>query len=469
LLSDAAPSGKPFTVNELLGRAENILARQRVVDETNRVDLLVAIGDQYSTQDQDAKARRVLQEAYRLSRGLSGSSTRARASCALAGALARDGELPRAEALFQEGLSELGTQTQYALDRVFCLQHGSEVAQERGDSQAGIARMQAAQAALKQSPFDSDLKELHMSIDLAEAYRMAGRNQEASTTFGQAAGLLSPLGRDDTQSAMVLFNDWALALSRLGRPLDAERLYRRAMDISRTGETEDAVSPVVLNNYASTLHQLGRLEEAANYSERAYAKAQQVGNQVAIYQSLQMRALVYIEQRDFTRATAMLAELEPRLRKSFPPDNLWFGVLASMQALLASGKGDFQTALPLADQAVTILEAASKGGQSGGDYLPIVLIRRSTVELEAGRPAQAGDDALRALKQFQDAAPAGMMSSNIGRAYLNLGRALQAQGKPNEARAAFRSAAENLQATLGPDSPDTRTARQLAEAKTQRR
>ena len=433
------------------------------------MDLLVAIGDQYSTQDQDAKARRVLEEAYKLSRGLSGSSTRARASCALAGALARDGELPRAEALFQEGLSELGVQSQYALDRVFCLQHGSEVAQERGDSQAGIARMQAAQAALKQSPFDSDMKELHVSIDLAEAYRVAGQNQEASTTFGQAAGLLSPLGRDDTQSAVVLFNDWALALSRLGRPLDAERLYRRAMDISRTGQTEDAVSPVVLNNYASTLHQLGRLDEAADYSERAYAKAQRVGNQVGIYQSLQMRALVYIEQRDFTRATAMLAELEPRLRKSFPPDNLWFGVLASMQALLASGKGDFQTALPLADQAVAILEAASKGGQSGGDYLPIVLIRRSTVELEAGRPGQAGDDALRALKQLQGAAPVGMMSSNIGRAYLNLGRALQAQGKPNEARAAFRSAAENLQATLGPDSPDTRSVREMAEAETQSR
>jgi len=469
LLSDAAPSGKPFTVNELLGRAENILARQRTADDTNRVELLVAIGDQYSTQDEDAKARRILEEAYKLSRGLSENSTRAKASCALAGALARDGELPRAEALFQEGLRELRDESQYTLDRVFCLQHGSEIAQESGDSRAGIARMQAAQAALKQSPYDSDMKELHMSIDLAEAYRMAGRNQEASTTFEQASALLSPLGRDDTQSAVVLFNDWALALSRLGRPLDAEKLFRRAMDISRTGQTEDTVSPVILNNYATTLRQLGRLAEAADYSERAYTKAQRVGNQLAIYQSLQMRALIYIEQRDFTRAATMLDELEPRLRRGFPPDNLWFGVLASLQALLASGRGDFQTALPLADQAVAILEAVSQAGRSGSDFLPIVLLRRSTVELEAGRPGQAGNDALRALKQLQAASPDGMLSSNIGRAYLNLGRALQAQGKPNEARAAIRSAAENLQATLGPDSPDTRSARRLAEAEAQSR
>jgi tetratricopeptide (TPR) repeat protein len=95
-------------------------------------------------------------------------------------------------------------------------------------------------------------------------------------------------------------------------------------------------------------------------------------------------------------------------------------------------------------------------------------MRRCTVELEAGRPSQAAADVLRALKQLQAASPPGTFSSNIGRAYLNLGRALQAQGKSEEARAAFRSAAENLQNTLGPDHPDTRSARQLAESEPQR-
>ncbi len=93
LLSDAAPSGKPFTVNELLGRAENILARQHTADDTSRVELMVVIGDQYSTQDEDAKARRVLEDAYTISRRLDESTARAEASCSLAGALARDGEL----------------------------------------------------------------------------------------------------------------------------------------------------------------------------------------------------------------------------------------------------------------------------------------------------------------------------------------------------------------------------------------
>ncbi len=90
--------------------------------------------------------------------------------------------------------------------------------------------MQAAQGILRAFPFDSDLQELRVSTDLAEAYRMAGLNQQASSSFEQGVALLSSLGRDDTQSAVVIFNDWALALDRLGRPLEAERLYLRAIE-----------------------------------------------------------------------------------------------------------------------------------------------------------------------------------------------------------------------------------------------
>jgi tetratricopeptide (TPR) repeat protein len=316
---------------------------------------------------------------------------------------------------------------------------------------------------LKQSPFDSENLQLHASVELAEAYRVAGQNYLASSTFEEAAALLEPLGRSDTQTAVVIFNDWALALDKLGRPLEAEKLFRRAIDISRAGQTEETVSPVLLNNYSKTLYQLGRLEEAADYAGRAYAKAQRTSDQLVIYQSLYGRALIYLEQHDFNHAGTMLSELEPILRRSLPSDNYWFGALASAQALLAAGRGDFQAALPLADQAVAIVEATSKAGRSGSDFLPVALMRRSRVELAAGRPVQAGEDARRGLTQLQAASPPGAFSSMIGRTYLNLGRALQSQGKRDEAEAAFRSAAEHLQNALGPNHPDTRSALQLAD------
>jgi len=468
LLSDAAPSGKPFTVNELLGRAEKILSQPHAVDDSNRVELLVSIGDQYSTQDDDAEARRVLEQAYKLSRSLPEPARRAEASCVLAGAVARDGDLARAEPLFQEGLREVPSGSQYDLERILCFRRGSEIAQERGEPKEGINRIEAAQAILRTSPFYSDLQELRVSMDLAEAYRMAGLNQQAVSKFEQVYQLLSSLGREDTQSAVTIFNDWALALDRLGRPLEAERLYVRAIVASRAGESEESVSPVILNNYARTLDQLSRFSEAADYAERAYAKARQVDNQFAIYQSLYVRALIYIDQRDFRRAATMLAEVEPRLQKSFPPKSYWFGALASAQALVASGNGNLQEALRLADQSVTITEAAIKNGGRGIDFLPIALLRRSALKCQAARYAESAEDAERVVSLLRDVQGPGTASSYLGRAYYALGRARKSQGKIAEAQVAFQQAAEQLRETLGSDNAETRSVWQQAEAIVQR-
>ena len=49
----------------------------------------------------------------------------------------------------------------------------------------------------------------------------------------------------------------------------------------------------------------------------------------------------------------------------------------------------------------------------------------------------------------------------VARAYLTLGRALSAQGKSGDARAALASALQHFESTLGEDHPETRSARQL--------
>jgi len=226
---------------------------------------------------------------------------------------------------------------------------------------------------------------------------------------------------------------------------------------------------MVLNNYARTLRELGRLEAAGDYAERAYAKAQLVGHQLVINQSLLERARIYNARRNPSRAAAMLAEVEPRLRQSLPAGHYAFASLASEQALVALANGDVSAALRFADQGVAIDEAAIKAGGVGAFYLPTLLIRRSVIGLEAGRHDEAAADAVRALSLLQADAKPGTFSAYVGRAHLALGRALQAQGKSEDAHSAFRSAAENLQATLGPDHPDTRNALQMAESETQRR
>jgi serine/threonine-protein kinase len=467
LLSDLAPSGKPFTVEELLTRAEHIVGRQHGGNNADHVELLISIGRQYTVQDEYEKARELLEEAQRLSRALPEPSTRARASCALAQALSRGADLPRSEALFQEGMRELPGDSMFALDRITCLLRGSEIAQNRGDASEGIARAQAAGRLLNQWPFRSELLELDTAVTLAAAYRTAGRLREASEAFEQAAVGLAALGRDDTQRAATVFNNWGVALTVDGRPIEAEKVLGRAIAIGRDNQGEQTVSPMLLVNYARALQDLERLKEAADYAERGYAKARQEGDNMAIGQSLLLRASIYRGQGDLGQSTQMLSEVEQRLRRSLPAGHIAFASLASQQALNAQARGDTGAALQLANQAVAIAEASVKAGHAGGFYLQAFLIHRSEIELKLGHGDQAAADATRVLSQLQEGMHAGTFSSYLGRAYLALARALDAQGKHDEARAAARSATEQLQNALGPDHSDTRSARQIADYETQ--
>ena len=469
VLSDAAPSGKPFTVNDLLQRAEGIVEHENGRYNANRVELLISIGRQYQTQDEDAQARRVLEQAYQLSRPLAEASIRARASCALARTVADSGELPRAEALIKEGLRALPDEPQFNFDRVFCLTLGSGVAYTAGAGTQGIERADAALRLLKKSGFTSEREELDALTNLAEAYRFAGQQREAAAMFEQAAERMTLLGRDKTQAAGTLFNNWALALSQLGQPLEAEKIFRRAIDVSRDDRGEQAVSPMLLVNYARTLSDLGRQKEAADYAERGYAKAKQAGDEVVVNQSLLLRGVIYRAQGDVARAKEMLVEVEPRLRQALPPGHVAFASLTSEQALNARAANDLKTALDLSNQAVTMLEATLKKGGQGAEGLPTFLLRRADLELQLGRPRDAENDAGRGLRLVLEAAPTGTFSSRIGRAYLVLARALDAQGKQEEARDAARSAAAHFQNALGPEQADTRAAQQLAGLGSQNR
>jgi hypothetical protein len=158
----------------------------------------------------------------------------------------------------------------------------------------------------------------------------------------------------------------------------------------------------------------------------------------------------------------MLAEVEPRLHKDLPPGHYAFGSLLSERSLLELERGDLPSALRLANQAVDVVEAATKAGKAGRNFLPMLYQRRAKVELQADRSDLAANDIALALDLIQKDSQPHTFSSKLGRTYLLLARILQAQGKVDEARAAARTAAEHLQSAVGPLHPETRSARQLA-------
>jgi eukaryotic-like serine/threonine-protein kinase len=460
LLTDAAPLGRPFTVNDLLARAEHIVERQQNRQDPARIETLISIGRQYWTQDEDARSRRVLAAAYGDSRGIGDRAVRAKASCALAGIEGRGSDLGRAESLFQEGLAELGRAPELALDRVFCLLTGAFVSREAGNAQQAIARVEEAQRELQASPIKSELLELRALADLAETYRVAGRHFDAASVFERLMPRLTALGRDDTQTAGTWFNNWGMALSGMGRPLDAERAFRRGIDVSRADASESAVSPMLLNNYARVLRELGRLDEAASYAERACSRAREAGDVVVVHQSTLLRAWIYIDRREFDRADAMLAEVTPAFRQKFQRGHIALAALASYGSLLAQGRGDLAAAMRLADEAIDSVDAAVKAGRQGVDALPILLVRRSAIALQLGDLDRAEADARRAVALLDKANPPDARVSTTGRAYLALARALDARGRRDAARDARRVAAAHLISALGADHRETHEAQQ---------
>jgi eukaryotic-like serine/threonine-protein kinase len=462
VLRDAAPSGRPFTVNALLTRAAHALQRQQTTDAI-RVSLLAAIGGEYDSADEDSTARGLLEEAYRLSRNVADPSARAQAACALGRIESKGAYSPRADALIATGLKEIPAGAEFAFDRYLCLLGGSEVAFNHDDAALGVERAQAALHALEHVPFAHAMAELHAQHSLAEAYRVAGRFDDAIETFARAWPRLVALGRDDTMTAASWLNNWGLDLFQLGRPLEAEKLLRRSMEIARTDASGGQLSPMSESNYAMVLVELARDGEAATYAEHAYQRALQAGDHVAVNQALLRLALIRIRQRDYGRAIHVLDEAETRLHADLPAGHNAFGSVASLRSLAAQGQGDTTKALELANQALAIVEASVRQHRPGAQFLPLLLTRRASIEIDASQLGAAERDARQSLSLLRKAR-ADDWSSYVGTAYLTLARILRAEGHPAEAQATARRAADQLEKALGAEHPDTRAARELTDS-----
>ena len=463
LISEAAPLGRPLEVDELLRRAEEIARRQSAGGVEPRVDLLLSVGDQYTTLDMSDKAKGVLALAYADAHATDNLSLRARTACGLAGALAKGDGLARAKELAAEGLAELPAQKKFVLDRIYCLTKASYVAREDGSSATAIARIGEARALLAQSPYQSEIRSLSILMDVAESFSQAGLHAEAVPAFERAAAVMTSLGRDQTQQAGTLYNNWALSLDLSGRPRDAEPIFRRAIEVSRVDASDAAVSPMLLVNYGRTLRQLGRIDESARYAEEGYARAKSTGSEVVVNQSLLLRAAIYREQGNLARAVTMLREVEPRLHQALPPGHPGFGGLLIERALVAQASGDPTGASGFIDQAYDIADAARKS-QGMLMYVPRVLNRRAEIRNAAGRHSEAESDSRLSLVQLEKILPPDALSVLRGDAYCSLGRALLEEGKSGEGKLALQEALRQLTSALGPDHPRTRELRNMLEA-----
>lgn len=460
LLADAGPSGKPFTATDLLERAEHAINRQNADSNENRIEMMVAIGRQYDAFEDSKRSLAVLSAAYDLSRQVADRSVRSKAACALANTLRDQGEFARGEQLVNDALSALPAEPQFAPDRIGCLLHASALERESGQVGLAIERVEAAQKLLPEVRYASAVLRTRIQMDLAESYRMAGRHADADRTFQQAFDSLAALGREHTETAGTLLNNWGLTRSFMGRTLEAAALFRRAIDIGSADKTEAHVAPVLLDNYARALVDLGRFAEAAVYAERAYTLAKRAGDEIVVNQTLLLRAGIYRQQHEVARAKAALAEVAPRIERMYPPGHVARLALLGEQARTTQAAGDLAGAISLINGALQIAQHS----EQGRDAIPREKLWRAQIELDMDRFEDARVDAASARELFLQTVEPGFPSVFRGSVELALGKALQAQGKTAEARSAFLAAVEQFRPSIGNDASNTRTAEQLLSA-----
>jgi serine/threonine protein kinase len=462
LLSDASPSGKPLSADELLTRAERIVQKQHSANVDRRADLMIWIGGDYSIRDRSIDARRVLETAYQLTRQSHDRSLRGRASCELANITARDEEVDRAESLYQEAIGELSGDPRFALEYSSCLRTGAEVARARGDTAAGIERARAGIRVLRASPLRTDVDEMSAELDLASAYSEAGQDLASLPEFERSEKLLSELGLDESNFAVLLYNNWGLELDQIGRPLEAEKAYRHVLDISRDAGGVDLVSPLVLINYARILRELDRFDQADATAQRAYSRAVQLKNEVVIDQALMERSAVYVDMHRPRLAESMLAEVEPRLQKSLPATHYAFASLADRRARILLEENNLDAATQQSDRALALIEATVKAGNEGAFIRPALFMDRSEIDRAANRLDEATHDADQAIELLRATVEPGSYSRKLGLAHLARARSLAAQHKSDDARKEALFAADQLERSSGADLLEARAARELA-------
>ena len=319
---------KPFTVNDLLVRGERMerspalpATTRRVPDRSDDLDR-----QDYLAQDDDASAPGDRGRLRALAQGVRSVPPRHR--LVRRWFLSRDQQLERAEQMVRRSARiARRIRNSPSIKSLGCLR-AQQVAQARGRlaDRDRAPDPGAADAAWFGHPFRRGGAAL--MTDLASLYSTAGRDGEAVRAFRAARRLLTALGRDETQGAVVLFNNWALELEQLGRPLSGtspparHRHQPRGRDRGKFSPRSQQLRPLFAR--AGRVDEGGRATPSAPTPKRSSPTTswRSANRCWSGRGSTASGAISHARRRCWRRS-------RPRLRESLPPGHYAFAALVS--------------------------------------------------------------------------------------------------------------------------------------------
>ena len=449
MITDAAASQQPITVNELLARSEKMALNDASGSPENRAAVLEMIADRYVSADNAERANPLLEHALQLVEKSPDATLRARITCKYAAASA------------DVGSSAQGLRTIY-----------SEAARRDIDPQTVASCMfNAATIQLAELRPMEALRDAQRGLDMSRkdsnggateaallgaaglAYNLNGRGAEAERYFEQALGKYHELGREQSDGALVILNDWGVALLRAGVPRRALELLDESVRIEGQRGPDIELTATMVGNRGLALLGLGRLQQARASFDEECRLAIDHSDDFTEMHCLVGESSVSIQSGELDGAQRYLDRLEGLLNKAgAPADSPPARVYALTRARLDLARGKLPEAHASFERA--ILEGTAPDPTNMHAY-----VGSSMAALAANDATNAVELARRALRiaaVLQGDVP---HSSQTGIASLWLGRALLRAGDRAEGREALEAAVSHLSNTIDSNHPNLVQAR----------
>ena len=299
--------------------------------------------------------------------------------------------------------------------------------------------------------------------NLAKLHLVAGRLKEAYQLTRQAGEVMERTGRAGSMGRLILLQNEAVLLLRLGEIKRAEVALRSAIQREQGDDlSKPAVEPALATHYGEALLILGRPEEATRWLKYATQKARESHD---TYWETQAKILLTRAQIDLGLlgdAQLNIAEAEAE----WPQDKVANRkILQDVSRVMAQLQLALHQPVEAKQRMNVLLGELGYPQKTNSPGLIGALPLAAEIDLALNDPAAAETLAAAALAVAENAARDPGQSADVGKALLILGQARLSRGNTRGASEALTRAITSLTQGLGQEHAMTREARSwLAKA-----
>lgn len=468
IMTNTGANQRAFTMEELLSEARVKIEKNYAQKPALGSNVLQQIAQHFLELGQMQKGAETALSAFDMAERSGDARTLVQSLCVLGEAELSQGRLADARARMAKAGAILANVATSMETRARCLRLESGIAMRDANPDLAIAKAQAGVALIENEDAD-DFAMISALSHLGHTLTTSGKPREAYHVETRLIKFLNARRLETTSAGLGARNNVNMAQLSMGEFLSATiGLKNMVLGYEKERENNarefaiDPVPPYLLSNYGEALRRLGRLDEAAQWLQRATNASVSTGAQQHEAISRIRQSLTASKLHKLDEAAAHLASAGVLVEKSEPPDKMtvmraWF---VAAQATLAHERGNTPHARKILDSALTELGFPEQHSRPGMRYL---LMIAADLAIEARDNEAAAPYIQALLNNTRLAAREPLTSADLGLAELLNAHLAVARGETAKARASLKIAIASTEHGLGSGHPHTQEARTLLE------